>query len=112
MEAVKAGAETANRFLPHISRALKYTNKWILARNILARMARFWRSKDNRSFHQNLSRDNIIQAEWPAQLYTAPELYTEMQTKDKPDNITATGATDDEIKINNKQGGDPGGTRG
>ena len=63
MEAVKAGAEIANRFLPHISRALKYTNKWILARNILARMARFWRSKDNRSFHQNLSRDNTIQGE-------------------------------------------------
>ena len=112
MEAVKAGAETANRFLPHISRALKYTNKWILARNILARMARFWRSKDDRSVHLNLSRDNIVQAEWLAQLFTMPELYTEMQTKDKPDNITATGATDDEIKINNKQGGDPGGTRG
>ena len=112
MNAVNAGAETANRFLPHISRALIYTNKWILARNTLTRVVRLWRSKDNRSFHQNLSRDNIIQAEWPAQLYTAPELYTEMQTKDKPDNITAIGATDDETKINNKLGGDPGGTRG
>ena len=35
-----------------------------------------------------------------------------MQTKDKPDNITATEATDDETKINSKLGRDPGGTRG
>ena len=112
MNAVNAGAEAANRFLPHISRALIYTNKWILSRNTLTRVVRLWRSKDNRSFHQNLSRDNIIQAEWPAQLLKTPEIYTEMQSKDKLDNITATGATDDKIKAINKQRGDPEGTRG
>ena len=83
MNAVNAGAEAANRFLPHISQALNFTNKWSLAHNTLTRVVRLWRSQDNRSFHQN-----------------------------KPDNITAIGATDDKIKINNKLGGDPGGTRG
>ena len=63
MNAVNAGAEAANRFLPHISRALNYTNKWSLAHNTLTRVVRLWRSQDNRSFHQNLSRNNTIQAE-------------------------------------------------
>ena len=63
MNAVNAGAEAANSFLPHISRALNYTNKWSLAHNTLTRVVRLWRSQDNRSFHQNLSRNNTIQAE-------------------------------------------------
>ena len=82
MKAVKAGPETVNGFLPHVSRALDYTNKWILARNILARMVSFWRSRDAQSVHQNLSRENIVQAEWLAQLFTMPELYSEMLSKD------------------------------
>ena len=73
-----------------VKNRLHYTNKWIFARNVIARLIRFWRVRSSHKetgnvpshpFYQNLSRKDISQAEWLAQLTAMPQLVAE--TKDK-----------------------------
>ena len=90
VKAVKLDPKLLPGIMFMVENRLHYTNKWIFARNVIARLIRFWRTRSTDSstnnvpshpFHKNLTREDISQAEWLAQLTAMPQLVAE--TKDK-----------------------------
>ena len=73
----------AQAILSGVNKIMADTNRWIKARNTVARCVQFWKSKDPARVHQNPSREKFRQAEWLCQLASMLELIAYLQAKKK-----------------------------
>ena len=74
---IKAG--TAPPPLSKVLEVLHYSDKWLLVRNILARVVRMWRYENRSQAYADLKLEDIKVAKWLAALASQVELWHDMQ---------------------------------
>ena len=80
----------ARPILTGVTSVMERTNRWIKARNTVARCIRFWKKKDPAVVSQNPSRQEYRQAEWLCQLASMPELIRYLQHKKNLESLAIT----------------------
>ena len=82
---IKAG--TAPPPLSKVLEVLHYSDKWLLVRNILARVVRMWRYENRSQAYADLELEDIKVAEWLAALASQVELWHDMQVNNSQQSL-------------------------